>query len=197
MKKGVRNLFRNWFRQSESHPGKVPDTFFAGFSLLEIVLALAILAGALAALGEVMRLGDQNANLARDESQAEMLAESVMAELACGARAPTNVNEAAFDLAFEPPWVYSIAIEPTDYQELVAVRVSVSQQLPPELQPARCDLVRWMMNPDFVTSLLSAQQAAADAASSSSSSSGSSSSQQQSGGQSGFGGGGQGGGGGR
>ena len=200
MTKGVRNLFRNWFRQSESHSEKVPDTFFSGFSLLEIVLALAILAGALAALGEVMRLGDQNANLARDESQAEMLAESVMAELSCGARAPTNVNDAAFDLAVEPPWVYSIAIEPTEYQELVAVRVSVSQQLPPELQPARCDLVRWMLNPDFVTSLLSAQQAAADAASSSSSSSGSSGNQQQSGGQSRFGGGGggrQGGGGGR
>ena len=32
-----------------------------GFTLLEIVLSLAILAGSLAALGEVMRLGDRNA----------------------------------------------------------------------------------------------------------------------------------------
>lgn len=136
-----------------------------GFSLLEIVLALAILAGALAALGEVMRLGDQNAALARDESQAEMLADSVMSELACGVRQLSAVNNAAFDLAVEPPWVYSIAVDATEYQELVAVRVSVAQQLAPEMQPARCELVRWMLNPDFVNSELAAQEAAAEEAS--------------------------------
>ena len=67
---------------------------FLGFSLLEIVLALAILAGALAALGEVMRLGDQNAEAAGDETQAELLAESVMSELVVGARPLENVNGA-------------------------------------------------------------------------------------------------------
>ncbi len=39
-----------------------------GFTLLEIILALAILAGSLAALGEVMRMADQNASLTRDET---------------------------------------------------------------------------------------------------------------------------------
>ena len=50
------------------------------------MLALAILAGALAALGEVMRLADQNAELVEGETQAQVLAESVMAELLSGAR---------------------------------------------------------------------------------------------------------------
>ena len=86
MKKGVRNLFR--IRAAASNDRcqeKVPDTFL-GFSLLEVVLALAILAGGrCAALGEVMRLADVNAAAATDESQAETLAESVTSELLVGA----------------------------------------------------------------------------------------------------------------
>jgi type II secretion system protein I len=121
-----------------------------GFTLLEIILALAILAGSLAALGEVMRLGDQNAELARDETQAEILADSVMSELISGARIVGNVDSTPFDLATDPQWLYSIVVEPTDYVELVSVRVSVTQDLRPELHPAHCDLVRWFANPDYV-----------------------------------------------
>jgi len=140
-----------------------------GFSLLEVVLALAILAGALAALGEVMRIGDQNAAAAADESQAEMLAESVMSELLVGARSLANVNGAVLPLADDPPWAVSIEIQPTEYQELVAVRVSVAQQLAPEQQPARCDLVRWLPNPDYLPA--QSQQSSQQSSSSSTSSS--------------------------
>jgi len=114
-----------------------------GFSLLEIVLALAILAGSLAALGEVMRLSDQNAEKARDETQAELLANSVMSEIISGARTLDNVNNATFDMSAEPPWNYSIEVTQTEYSELVSVHICVIQQLASELQPARCDLVRW------------------------------------------------------
>ncbi len=74
------------------------------FSLLEVVLALAILAGALAALGEVMRLGDENATAAAAEAQAEMLAESVMSEILVGARALESVNGAVLPLDDDPQW---------------------------------------------------------------------------------------------
>jgi type II secretion system protein I len=137
-----------------------------GFSLLEVVLALAILAGVLAALGEVMRLGDQNATAAADEARAEMLAESVMSEILVGARALGNVSSAVLPLEDDPQWTVSIAVQSTEYQELVAVQVTVAQQLPPEQQPARCDLVRWMPNPDY----LPATQQSQDSSSSSSSS---------------------------
>jgi type II secretion system protein I len=129
-----------------------------GFSLLEVVLALAILAGALAALGEVMRLGDQNAELAADESQAEMLAESVMSEILVGARPLASVSGAELPLEDDPKWIVSIDVQPTEYQELVAVGVSVAQQLAPQLQPARCDLVRWMQNPDYLATIAAQQQ---------------------------------------
>jgi prepilin-type N-terminal cleavage/methylation domain-containing protein len=122
----------------------------SGFSLLEIILALAILAGSLAALGEVMRLADQNAALTRDESEAQILAASVMDELISGARQLMAVTRTPFMYDTEPQWLYSIAIEQTGYEQLVAVRILVEQDVDPKLQPARFELVRWLPNPDYV-----------------------------------------------
>ena len=84
------------------------------------------------------------------ETQAQILAASVMDELASGARQLTAVNQAPLDSSSNPPWVYSIAMEDTGHQELVAVRVSIAQQLDARLQPARFELVRWMANPNYV-----------------------------------------------
>ena len=153
----------------------------SGFSLLEVVLALAILAGALAALGEVMRLGDENAAAAADEAQAEMLAESVMAEILVGARPLTSVNGAALPLADDPAWVVSVTVQPTEYVELVAVSVRVAQQLPPAQEPAYCDLVRWVPNPDYLpaTAQTSQQSSSSSSSSGSTSASGSETSGQQ------------------
>jgi prepilin-type N-terminal cleavage/methylation domain-containing protein len=121
-----------------------------GFTLLEIILSLAILAGSLAALGEVMRLADRNAQMMRDESQAQILASSVMDELLAGARQPVAVSQQAFDYNTDPPWLFSIAFDQTPYVELVLARVRVEQQLTPEQQPAHFELVRWFPNPDYI-----------------------------------------------
>ncbi len=125
-------------------------TRLSGFTLLEIILALAILAGSLAALGEVMRLAGQNASMTEGETQAQILAASVMDEFASGARQLAAVNQVSLDSTSDPPWVYSVALEDTGHQELVAVRVSIAQQLDARLQPARFELVRWMPNPNYV-----------------------------------------------
>jgi general secretion pathway protein I len=124
-----------------------------GFTLLEIILALAILAGSLAALGEVMRLSDQTAQRTGDETEAQILADSVMAQLESGYLPFSAVDGAQFDQVTDPPWVYSIALEPTRYNELVMVRVAVEQQLPAEKEPAQFELVRWTLNPDFVSAV--------------------------------------------
>jgi prepilin-type N-terminal cleavage/methylation domain-containing protein len=139
-----------------------------GFTLLEVILSLAILAGSLAALGEVMRLADQNAAMSRDETHAHIMASSIMDELISGYRTLTQVNQAVFDPNMDPAWLFSIAVEDTSYVELVAVRVLVEQQLDAQLQPARFELVRWLANPNFVP-----PDTGADASSSSSSSAGS------------------------
>ncbi len=121
-----------------------------GFTLLEIILSLAILAGSLAALGEVLRLAAMNGQMAQDETQAQILAASVMDELLSGARAIETVNSLPFDLISEPPWTYSIALEQTDHQELILARIRVEQQLPDEKQPPHFELIRWLPNPDYI-----------------------------------------------
>src|SRR5947208_6547286 len=100
-----------------------------GFTLLEVILSLAILAGALAALGEVMRLADRSASTAEDETHAQILAASIMDELAAGSRELTAVQQSSLDTGDDPPWVYSVDMEQTQYNELVSVRVRVEQQL--------------------------------------------------------------------
>jgi type II secretory pathway pseudopilin PulG len=149
-KKGARNLFAKKVPGTFLGSGQDGRAMWAGFSLLEVILSLAILAGALAALGEVMRLGDQNAAAAADKSRAAMLAESVIAEMLVGARPVASVGATSLPLEDDPPWTASIEVVATEYQELVAVRVTIAQQLPAEQEPAQCALVRWMPNPNYV-----------------------------------------------
>jgi prepilin-type N-terminal cleavage/methylation domain-containing protein len=152
-----------------------PGQRTAGFTLLEIILALAILAGSLAALGEVMRLADQTASLTEGESQAQILAASVMDELLSGARQLSAVSQAPLVQDSDPPWVYSIDTESTNLDQIVSVRVLVEQQLDPRLQPARFEIDRYMPNPDYVPPDTSDQSNSSSSTSSSFSSTGSSS----------------------
>jgi type II secretion system protein I len=170
-RKGDRSIFPLRFTAISRTCRKNGPVPFSGFTLLEIILSLAILAGALAALGEVMRLADRNAQLVRDESQAQILASSVMDELLSCSRPMAEVNQEAFEYNTDPPWLYSIAFDETPYVELVLARVRVEQQLPPEQQPAHFELVRWVPNPDYISTDTSQQSTSTSGSSSSSSSS--------------------------
>ena len=121
-----------------------------GFSLLEVVLALAILAGAVAVLGEVARSGMENARIARDLTAAQLLCESTLAEITAGATLPDPVYGVPYETVTdptEPDWLYSIEVEPVDEEGLIAVCVTVTKDLPPEMRPVEFFLVRWMIDP--------------------------------------------------
>jgi prepilin-type N-terminal cleavage/methylation domain-containing protein len=139
-----------------------------GFSLLEVILALAILAGALVALGEIGRMGMQFASLAQNLSQAQLICESKMAEIISGE------TQAASDSGVPTPpdtstgtstgadsdsdtetdlsqWTYTVDVEPVEnqsVQNLLAVTVTVAQNLPKESHPASCTLTRWITDPN-------------------------------------------------
>jgi prepilin-type N-terminal cleavage/methylation domain-containing protein len=127
----------------------------AGFSLLEVILALAILAGSIAVLGEASRLALKNAEIARDLARAQLLCESKLAEITTGIIAAEAVNNAAFDATTtasldpnEPAWLYSIETQPTDEDGLISVRVTVTRDLPAGQHPIRFSLVRWIPDPN-------------------------------------------------
>ena len=133
-------------------PSHFPPVFVLdGFSLLEVILALAILAGALAILSEVARTAMWNAGRTRDLAQAQLLCESKLAEILAGIEPAEPISGASLETGQSPEWLYSIEITPLDVEGLVEVRVTVEQDLPPEKRPVSCTLVRWMVDPSTVT----------------------------------------------
>ena len=124
-----------------------------GLSLLEVILSLAILGGTLAVLGEVARIGIRNAEIARDLTMAQLLCESKMAEITSGAASaePTS-GWVPFDTVVEANgsesrWVYSIGQEPSEEEDMVVLRVAVTQD-PPGRRPVTFALDRWMLAED-------------------------------------------------
>src|SRR5687767_3204208 len=118
------------------------------FTLLEVILAVAVLAVSLAALGEVLRRGEDNAQESRDLTAAQLVAASKFAELTSGAVMLSPIASAPVpEIISRIPWVYSVESTPTPELGLVAVRVTVSQDPAQIANPIRYSLVRWMPDP--------------------------------------------------
>jgi type II secretion system protein I len=135
-----------------------------GFTLLEVLLALAILVGALATLGELIRMGLQNAHGAAASTTAQLLCESKLAELTAGITPPSSIAPTPLDA--EGFWQFAVAVEPTIDASLLVVRVTVSENLPPQQSPVEYSLVRWMVDPEAAAAA-EAQAAATDSSTSS------------------------------
>ena len=123
----------------------------AAFTLLELVLAVAILAVSLAALGEVLRLAGENSTHTRDVTQAQLIASTKLSELTSGATQVAPIERAAVeDVISVPPWIYTIEVGDGPELGLLSVRVTVSQDLPESHNPATYSIVRWMPDPSLL-----------------------------------------------
>ncbi len=114
------------------------------FTLLEVVLSLAILAGAVAVLGEIMRLAGRSASDAQAETRAQLLACSLMDEMVTGVLEPTEQTQVPLEVDDTSPWVYSVSFGATDIEGLMAVELVVEQDLERQFNPVRYRLVRWL-----------------------------------------------------
>ncbi len=130
------------------------------FTLLEIILALTILAGSLAVMGEVVRLAVRNAESARQLTQAELLAASKLAEITAGITLADPVQDVPFEL--QPEWTYTIAVDLTDDVGLIAVRITVAEAETTGRQPLEYTLVRWMLDPNVEFSRSTGSSSASD-----------------------------------
>jgi type II secretion system protein I len=123
----------------------------AGLSLLEVMLALAILGGSLAVIGELMRFGMRNAEAARDLSTAQVFCEAKVNEIAAGLLPPQSISntpiEEAANLEAAGLWLYSVDVQQVDQQGLIAVTVSVFQDPNLKMRPVEFSLARWMIDP--------------------------------------------------
>jgi len=148
-----------------------------GFSLMEVILSIAILAAATVLLGELTRFGMRNARTARDLTKAQLLCDSKLNEVVAGISAPDPVSGAKFDTTYDPEqeWTYSIASGVLDdVTGLTAVTVTVNQDLPSSQKPVQFALTRWMIPISSTTT--ESEESSSSSTSSQSSSSGSSSS---------------------
>lgn len=116
----------------------------SAFTLLEVILALVILAAALATFGEIMQLANRNAVNARAETQAQILAESLMDELLAGVVDVTQVSRQALEVDSPTPWVYSVTIGASDLEGVQPVEVLVEQDVEPQFNPVKFRLLRWL-----------------------------------------------------
>jgi len=120
-----------------------------GFSLLEVILALAIMAGAMVVLGELARQGLRYAESARDVTEAQMLCESKLAEFTSGVSTPAGSGAAPLESDASSPrkWLYSVDVSSLSQQGLLAVRVTVTKDAADQARPLAVSLTRWMIDP--------------------------------------------------
>jgi Tfp pilus assembly protein PilV len=114
-------------------------------SLLEVMLALTILAVALTALGELIAIGTRSAATARDTTRAQFLCQSKIAELTTTYLPITPQQQVDFET--DPDWVYSIDVQQLDTGGLLAVTVTVQQRVDSARRPVTCSLTQWIPDP--------------------------------------------------
>ena len=116
-----------------------------GLSLLEVILAVAILGGSLAAIGELVRIGSRQAEESRNLATAQLLCESKLEEIAAGAATRDTVSSTPCET--NPDWQYSVTVTSLGQAGLSEVRVTVEQSGTDHPQPLSFTLVRWMLDP--------------------------------------------------
>jgi prepilin-type N-terminal cleavage/methylation domain-containing protein len=132
-----------------------------GFSLLEVVLSLAILGGSMAVLGEAVRHAMENARVARDLTDAQLYCESKMAELEAGFLTTDSVSDMPIEpmiesslestaLSDDTGWLYSIQTELIDVQGLVLVYLSVYQDPGTVKKPVSFTMTRMFLDESMI-----------------------------------------------
>jgi len=114
------------------------------FTLLEVILALVILGAALAIFGEVMQLANQNAADARAETQAQLIASSLMDEILAGSIDDSPANRQPLEVDDDVRWIYSVSTGTATVEGVYPLVVEVEQDVEAKFNPVKYRLVRWM-----------------------------------------------------
>lgn len=128
-----------------------------GLSLLEVVLALAILGVSLAVIGELIRLGTRAGEAARDDLEAQLICESIVNEIAAGATMPETLVDAPVDQLGE--WLCSVESQAVDDAGLMAVRVTVRRANASPSSVPPYTLTRWIIDPSVELAAREAEKA--------------------------------------
>ena len=141
-----------------------------GFSLLELMLALAILGGSLAILSRIVDTGVSAAIESRGLAQARMACQAKLSEVlmdtASGIQPQTvvSVPMQSFDSSSTSPMNYSVEVAAASMDGLLAIRVTVEVQNDNGTAPiANYSLTRWAVDPALGLEAAEAEEQAARA----------------------------------
>ena len=118
-----------------------------GFSLLEVILSIAILGGSIAIIGQGFHHGARSVRVARMIGEGNRLADSKLSEIAAGATELQSVSQEPF--GDNPNWVYSIVAEQASFPGILAVSVTVENRQ--SRPPIQVSLGRLIPDPNHVT----------------------------------------------
>lgn len=95
-----------------------------GLSLLEVIIATAVLAASAAVIAQMVGVAVQHVSRVDELTQAHTLCHNIMNELVAGIRPWENVTSAQ---AIDPwtPWEYEVKIESLGFANLAAISVTV------------------------------------------------------------------------
>ena len=119
----------------------------AGLSLLEVILATAILGGAMVIIGQLLNLGYRSAVEAKIRSDANILVDAKMSEVAAGVIDLSSVSSTVIDE--NPDWTYSVDVQQSPQLGLLSVTVTVEQAQGISAEPISMSVVRFMPDPDY------------------------------------------------
>ena len=119
-----------------------------GLSLLEVILSIAILGGSMVVIGQMYNLGYRSALQARFRSEANILVDSVMAELAAGVIPAESANGESIQGA--TGWTYSIEIEDSLQSGLFMSTVTVKREGESSILTDGLSIVRFLPDPDYI-----------------------------------------------
>ncbi len=117
-----------------------------GFSLMEVLLATALLMGCVVVLSELANIGRQHIRKAEKTAAAELICQSALNEILIGA-APAETFERR-PVEDPPGWVISLDVQPLEKRPgLAALEITVAEDLPEDKRAVEFSLKRWILDP--------------------------------------------------
>ncbi len=141
-----------------------------GLSLLEIIVALAVLTGTAALLAQMVSLGVKHAECSREITEAQTVAHNLLNELLADLR-PWDASASLQPVDAWSDWDYVLQVEPVGVGDLVAVTVTVARRTEEDASstsspvessdqalvtsPRQYHLTRWVTRPQLVENSVS------------------------------------------
>jgi hypothetical protein len=146
---GDRSMFSANVGLQKTHFGRKMDQSptRAGFSLLEVILATALLMGCGIVLAELANIGREHARAAEQLAAAQLVCQSRLNAILCGAASVEDVEDQPLDEL--PGWLLSVDTRSVVVPGMVALRVTVAEEEDDQHRRSKqFSLIRWIRKPE-------------------------------------------------